>query len=367
MNGMRLAKIVGITVGVLAAVAGSVAHRARPTPRGVLLPDCDGAIGSVVIQYVAGADFAPPIYREFLQQLPADVRVYAVCPEQVDFDELSRNLGSQAVRLTPVLLHHAMTAWSRDRWIALRQRDGKMLLSSGRAEASAEIWPARLGDERAGADLAGTLAPAVSFVRSSLYFDGGDFAADDRTVFVAPGAIARNVPRVVADQATLLAELAKLTGLKVVLLPDAPNHHAGMFVMPIGNGTVLVGDPHLGKPFAHDELPGGADFTPQTQGRFDSVATAATVAGYRVVRIPTIPAADGRTFVTYVNVIMDQRQGKRIVYLPHYDGCEEINAAAAQVWRGEGFEVRPIDCTGAYVHSGSLHCLVNVLERGERH
>jgi hypothetical protein len=28
-----------------------------------------------------------------------------------------------------------------------------------------------------------------------------------------------------------------------------------------------------------------------------------------------------------------------------------------------GFEVRPVDCTSAYAHFGTLHCLVNVLRR----
>ena len=44
-------------------------------------------------------------------------------------------------------------------------------------------------------------------------------------------------------------------------------------------------------------------------------------------------------------------------------GAEALNAAATEVWRGLGYEVRPVDCTTPYVHVGALHCLVNVLRR----
>ena len=61
--------------------------------------------------------------------------------------------------------------------------------------------------------------------------------------------------------------------------------------------------------------------------------------------------------------MLDQRDGRRIVYLPIYQGAEPLNAAAAEVWREAGYEVRPIDCTSAYRLGGSLRCLVNVLSR----
>ena len=110
-------------------------------------------------------------------------------------------------------------------------------------------------------------------------------------------------------------------------------------------------------------LPGGPDFTPQTQHLFDAVASQCEAAGYRVVRIPVVPARDGRTYLTYVNVLMDQQGGRRVVYLPFYRGVEPLNAAARKVWESLGYEIRPVDCTSAYRHFGCLHCLVNVLQR----
>jgi hypothetical protein len=151
-----------------------------------------------------------------------------------------------------------------------------------------------------------------------------------------------------------------------------------MFMASIGNRTLLVGDPSLAREFVPAtpagtnqtgaaefmNLPGGADFTLETQRLFDAVAEQAAEAGYRVERLPVVPARDGRTYLTYVNVLLDQQGARRVVYLPFYRGAEPLNAAARAVWERLGYQVRPVDCTSAYRHFGCLHCLVNVLRRG---
>ena len=145
-----------------------------------------------------------------------------------------------------------------------------------------------------------------------------------------------------------------------------------MYLMPIGNRTVLVGDPRLAerllagspaKGAVDSYLPGGPDFSEATAARFDAVAEQCRTAGYRVVRIPVAPGVDGRTYITYVNAILDQRDGRRMVYMPTFGPADVLNRAAAAVWAGQGYEVRPVDCTAASRNFGALHCLVNVLRR----
>jgi hypothetical protein len=135
---------------------------------------------------------------------------------------------------------------------------------------------------------------------------------------------------------------------------------------------VLLGDPRLaerllsGSPAKNavdTYLPGGPDFSEATAEHFDEVAEQCQAAGYRVVRIPVAPGIDGRTYITYLNAILDQRDGRRIVYMPTFGPAEVLNRAAAEVWTGLGFEVRPVDCTASCRHFGALHCLVNVLCR----
>jgi hypothetical protein len=110
-------------------------------------------------------------------------------------------------------------------------------------------------------------------------------------------------------------------------------------------------------------LPGGPDFSDATAARFDAVARECQAAGYEVVRIPVVPGMDSRTYVTYVNAILDQRDGRRIVYMPVFRSAEVLNRAAAAIWKESGYEVRPIECDACGRNFGTLHCLVNVLRR----
>ncbi|HEY8668695.1 MAG TPA: agmatine deiminase family protein, partial [Tepidisphaeraceae bacterium] len=139
------------------------------------------------------------------------------------------------------------------------------------------------------------------------------------------------------------------------------------FMMLIGQQTALVGDPSLVKPLitpaVATALLDDPDYSAATQAKFDAVARQLEREGYSVVRIPTVASTDGKTYLTYLNGLIDCRDGRRAVYLPVYRGADAVNAAAADVWRAMGFDVHPIDCTDVYRNFGTLHCLVNVLDR----
>jgi hypothetical protein len=375
--------LIGVATGLILAVivlvqVGDRTHE-PPSPTGPVLSDCDGALRQVVIQYVSsGRWIVMPVYRDFLRGLASDVTVHVVCPRREDFDQLVADLGPVSCRLQAVCVDHAMTCWSRDRWLCLAPvgPGAPTTLLSPAGEAGAEMWPTRAGDQRIGEDIARALAPGVEARRSPLYFDGGDFVADSRTVFASPVLLGKNVGKTVQTREELLSELQMALGRPVVLLNDAPDHHVGMYLMPVGDGLVLVGDPSMGhrlltsgaepttRPVGEDLCPpDGPDSSPATQRLFDAVAEQCAAAGYRVLRVPTLIGRNARTYVTYLNVIIDHRAGQRLVYMPVYRGAEVLNEAAAGIWRTAGYAVRPVDCTSAYVHFGALHCLVNVLRR----
>jgi len=378
VNGMRRVRVIwGVAIGLAAsvlilAIVNPSVHRDNPArvPQ-FMLSDCDGAIRELVIQYVPGAKaVVTPIYAQFLRQLPAGVRVHVVCPERPDFDELAADIGKVSCELDPVIVHHDMTAWSRDRWIAFDERPelSAMTLLSPPRQDGADVWPARAGDSHIADDLAGAVH-GVASVHSLLSFDGGDFDADARTVFVSSELPGRNVQKTVKDTQALLDELRLMFKQDVLALDGAPMHHVGMYLMPVGDNRVLVGDPSLAsKVMSQADLagvfaPAEPDFSPEAQGSFDAVARQCQAAGYKVVRIPTVVGKDARTYFTYVNAIIDCREHKRIVYMPSYRNADPLNVAARAVWEGLGYEVRPIDCTDAHVYFGTLHCLVNVLRR----
>jgi len=373
--GIALGLIVGALVMSLAGGGGTAL---RTPPPGRLLPDCEGRLRELVIQYAPeAAGIVAGTYRDFLSGLEADVTVHVVCPDESAFDDLARRVGPVRCTLHAVATHRPVTCWARDRWLALAPPgDGApVVLMPPRSEEGEGVWPERAGDGGVSEDLAGALGPEVLSVRSPLFFDGGDFVADDHTVFVTPAVLRRNLQHTVRGREELVRALGGTLRRQVVLLAEAPPHHAGMFMMPVGERTVLVGDPRLarrtlegepGRPNVDALLAGagGADFCESTQRLFDAVAARCAEAGYRVVRVPTLPARDGRTWLTYLNVILDRRGRRGIVHMPVYRGAEALNRAAAAVWQHVGYEVRPVDCTETYAHFGSLRCLVNVLRRG---
>ena len=145
-----------------------------------------------------------------------------------------------------------------------------------------------------------------------------------------------------------------------------------MYMLPIGEHRVLVGDPRMACRLLEESpakadleayLPGGPDFTEATAAHFDAVDRQCREAGYHVFRIPVAPGVDGRTYVTYVNAILDQRDSRRIVYMPVFRSAEVLNRAATAIWTKLGYEVRPVKCDACGRHFGTLHCLVNVLHR----
>ncbi len=347
---------------------------------GPALSDCEGDIRELVIQYVPDAGpVVQTALRAFLADLPDSVIVTVVCPDRAAYDDFISRIGSPSCVIRPVLADHQMTFWSRDRWLALSPiRPGQpttLLLPHG--ESGAEIWAGRAGDRRVGLDIAAASDGDVRAERDALYFDGGDFVADEHSVFVTPRVFRRNFQRTVAGVEQLVAMLTGTLKRNVVLLENAPEHHAGMFMMTVGSRTVIVGDPALAKRHLERAGPGeaasletlmapgrGFDSTGETQLLFDAVAEQCRRSGYHVMRIPVLPGRDGRTYLTYLNVIIDCRDGERVVYMPVFRGAESLNRAAEEVWRAAGYTVRQVDCTDVYVHGGSLRCLVSVLGRG---
>jgi hypothetical protein len=376
---LRWEVALGVLIGLFGSAAvlsffESGAGSAPGFAGGPIVSECDGALGEIVIHYVGeAAEATLPTYRAFLGKLPAEVTVHVACPDEQSYKDLLAGIGATRCKLSPVIVGHALTAWSRDRWLALGGATGpETVLLCPRGEEGADIWPARAGDQRIAEDLAAALGKGLTARCSDFYFDGGDFAADGETVFVRPRVLLRNVQRTVADRTELAAGLEAALKRCIVLFDKAPDHHVGMYMMPIGDRTVLVGDPKLAKTLLVEAkeiedlqpfFPGGPDFSEETAALFDAVAAQCRSAGYRVVRIPVVPGSDGRTYITYVNVIQDHRKDRKTVYMPVFSQAEILNRAAAAIWEKQGFEVEPIDCNNCSKYFGSLHCLVNVLRR----
>ncbi len=367
---------IGILCGIAIWLAASSLFGppaiAPPRPSGAILSECDGSLDQLVIHYLPDATFAESLYLNLLPQLPSDVTVNVACADLDAFERLRRKLGNVPCKLRPIISRHPITTWSRDRWIALRNSAGQTTLVAPAEEEASEQWPARHGDAQIAFTLAGALSPSIQAWRSPLLFDGGDLLADSTTVFATPALSLRNLQHTVATRDELVDELNRTLGRRLVFLENVPEHHAGMFMMAAGDNVMLVGDPGLAKPLwdAQHLWPDGIDpatwqpdFSTETQHKFDNAAAQASAAGYRIVRIPTVPGHQSKAYLTYVNVLIDRRPGHKTVYLPTYRGAESLNAIAHKTWQSLGYEVHEIDCTDVFPNFGTLHCLVNVLRR----
>jgi hypothetical protein len=371
---LKFPAILGVVIGLCAAVIviSTISGKQNSTITAApVISECDGALKELVIHYVRGGDAVLPVYQQFLPLLSRVTTVHVVCPEQADFDELRDALPKFACRLDAILTHHEMTAWSRDRWVALPgANEGEpTTLLAPRGENSAASWPARAGDQQVAFDIARALSSRFSALRSELNFDAGDFLSDGGTVFVTSSVLHRNLNQTVASRDELVDILHRELHAKIVLMDDSPDHHAAMFMTVAAGRTMLIADPRIARDLLPSDaailatLPGGPGFSSETQCRLDAIALRCRSLGCTVVRIPTLPAMDRKTYLTYVNVLSEMRDGKKIVYMPVFRGAEALNDAAERTWRGIGYEVHRIDCTSTYGLFGNLHCLINVLHR----
>src|SRR6266550_1736346 len=120
---LRMPQIIGIALGVLAAgLAMEMAPKrqqvaASDIPR--ILSECDGNLRRIVIHYTRDAQFIGKAYQEFLSHLNSGVEVVVVVPDTPAWEEF-RGIFKSEAKLTPVICNHAITCWSRDRWICLK-------------------------------------------------------------------------------------------------------------------------------------------------------------------------------------------------------------------------------------------------------
>jgi len=260
-------------------------------------------------------------------------------------------------RLRPVIVGAEITTWCKDRFLVAQRGGGTSLLLVPDDDPAGE--PLRRRDRLVSQALARS-DPALRTIPAGLRFEGGDVVATRRHLFVSDLLYRRNAG---IGRADFRRRLEAIFGLRVVWLRGAPDHHISMYAMPFDERTVVVGDPSLGRRLAVGESAvSDADFSAAAAAPFLRVARDLETLGFRVVRVPLVPTRLARVYVTYTNVIIDQRRGRTVVYMPTY-GLECLDAAAGRTWASLGAEVKPVPVQAIYRFRGTIGCLVNVLRR----
>jgi len=379
----RLARhLLAVTLGVVAALlvlagagaAGLLPGRA-PTRYHLVAEDASAPLARVVIHYAPAADaLAVPVWRQLFAVLPARVQVDVAVAAAGDFDRFRDHLARAGVghldRFHPIVVGHELTTWSRDRFAALAGDHGDgAVLAPPRVETA---FASRAGDMRSPDAVARARygAPART---SRVVFEGGDLAASRGVVFVGAEILTRSRGRARVDRAAVDAELRRHLDQRLVWLGDSPgevpHHHVMMYMVPLDDHTVLVGDPRAGAALAAREpAAAGLHLDEDLDGharRFDHVADLLAARGFTVERIPVVVLAGAGSYATYTNALFDREPGpgdRPVVYLPTY-GLPLLDDAAAARYRELGYLVHPIDVSGIYQQNGSIGCLVNVVAR----
>jgi len=361
---------------------GAVVLTPEPPEAGPLMPASGGPITDLGIQFHrTGAERFLPVFGALLGALDPETTVHVVVGDEADhnrFEEARTGwfAEGEGPRVVYASAGQPITSWMRDRLGVLDPgpSGGPAVLLAPAApmtgpEARAHDWivPWTLGEHL------GTRA----MVRATEYrFDGGDLIADEERVYVATPLFGRN-PGVAPD--ALVARLERDLGRPVLRLGSeahsVPDHHIGMFLTPLGDGRVAVGDPDLalaalaevgmerpamlpvgGEPLTLDLDPGRLD-------RFRRVAEELRAAGLEVVPIPILPSRSPYVFLSYNNVLVERRADGRLhVYLPVY-GVDVLDDAAIRAWEEAGAVVHPIGVEGLFRLGGSVRCLVAPLAR----
>jgi hypothetical protein len=263
------------------------------------------------------------------------------------------------------------TPWVQDTFLVRYDRDGRTLL------ASPEIRrPEGSHDD----DVAPFVARALGWRLEMLPLglEASNVLTDGRYVIVGADVV-RDKPR--ASRRDLFGALRG--DERVVTMPRGvaqPLPHEDLYITLAGNGPegplALVGSQRVaaavrGRRFERDGI----------EIALDAVAADLERLRYAVRRLPleahTADRVPVRGWTSYNNALVERAEaaggkaGNRVI-LPAFgtDGgppLRDLDAAAAAVWSGAGFEVRFAEGPFTWLaeRQGSLRCLTKVLDRGE--
>ena len=357
----------GVGVGLCAVLL--LEQAAGRTPATHLVSDVGGELAEVSLHYCEAFHAASfPTIADFVSQLDPASRVNVVVARQAEFDRLAQALSEQyddaLPQLHAVVTGFAVTPWSKDRYGTMRSKRGAVICVPEQAIAGDRV--AAVGDKQVPALLA---SDGVELRSLPFRFDGGDLICSDERIFMAANCLARNQPYDQRGRAALIRTMAQTFGKPITLLghtpAEVPPHHIGMYLTPLGDGKVMVGDPDLGLRLYRESGAGEVDQFPAddaTLQPFRHVIHLLEEGGFDVVRVPLVVTSEPQVYMTYNNGIAESRDGEKSFYMPVY-GIPALDDAAAACYERCGYIVKRVRVASLYRHTGSLRCLVGIVRR----
>lgn len=356
----------GVSAGLL--IAALLGRPSPPLPA-QLVSDVEGPLRRISIHYcTAFHAYSSETLHDLVHQLSPDTHIDVAVETQTEFDKLSAFLKSNTSKRLPklhaVVTGFPITPWSKDRYGTMASRRGPVLCVPSAKIAGRRI--AAPGDDAVPALLA---RDGIERRELPFRFDGGDLICSRDTIFMAANCLARNQPYDQEGQARLLSKMETTFGKSIVLLgetpADVPAHHIGMYLTPLGKKTVIVGDPDWGLDLYRESGSSSTTPLPRSDVRlepFRFIRRTLERQGFKVIPVPLIVTDQPQVYITYNNGILETRNRKQIFYMPSYD-IPLLDDAAAAVYEKQGITVRRTRVAKLYRHTGSLRCLVGIVER----
>lgn len=335
------------------------------TPDGAgVLDDTGGTIAQVMTFFnVDTAPLTVPVHRQLFSVLPTSVEFVVACESEPAIRAFLADCaaagaaGGRSLRLINV--EQPISCWARDSVIARHNRTTWKPASAFVPARADGLFTQRWLNEIALGGPMHKMGLIPGVLENGLPLEGGNIVANARHAFVGGNHVPRGFWN--QDHRRWRAALEQLFGREFVILDDGngrvPWDHLDMYCMPVDDRTVVVGRVVEG-PYELFESCNG-------------VALALTNLGYRVVRLPLaqaerelndVPGETRKVLMTYTNVLIEERDGRRLLYMPVY-GIEEHDRAAEFAYRDLGFDVRTVNFSSLLPLNGGIRCFVNVLRR----
>lgn len=331
------------------------------------------------------------MFRDLLTKLPANVKFEVVAESGGEhrLRELIREaripnperveIHSMGLRSNREELYQGMSMWTRDGAVVLtRVQDGQeivLLPHSFRDDGQVDRYLNRVilqGTGEAPASLANH--PGILVRRSTLDFEGGNIVANGRHVLISPDTIQDNVKRLNLTQEQVVQRFQQEFGREVIVASPEPDFHIDMGLNFLDDHTVMVASPRLAERLLENQPhPGIEDRELQTMRdqtkdkdlarKYDELAEMLQGKGYRVLRMPNLAGrALSSPYMTYQNVLIENYQGVKRVYMPVY-GVPATDNAAREAYQREGFEVIEIPAARLSTRlGGGIRCAVGELD-----
>jgi hypothetical protein len=395
-----------LAMALAAAMTGLGGREPGPVlPRDHVASDCSGPVRDWLLATPGvHAEVFLPTQADLLAWADPAIRFHVVYSDPAVRDALARRVtalqSGGLARVTWSRVPRSVSPWVRDYFVPGRAADGAPLAwlhHPDHYRGATGAW-----DSVDPHDFTGAL-PGLRTVPTRMRLEGGEVVADDERVFANRAPVEAALAHGEAPTAQAFESAAEaLWGRPVTWLDTdgaAPNDHCDLLLMPVGGRRVVLGSPRLGATLlasaTPDELARFArrvarlaalvpatgealerlhgdvlgplrtqSLAPARLRAADRVRAEVEAAGYGCMEVPflALGAPDSALTLTisYTNVVQDERDGRRTVYMPAY-GLACLDRAAAATWARLGYRVVWIDALGPGLLGGSVRCLGQVV------